>query len=283
MKGFEPFSFLFMADCQLGCYAAFSGLTETDVAEYADKGMAVRVAPQTEGFSWDASQLERAVAAANRLSPDFVVMGGDMVDDPRDDSQYAALSDIVSELEGPSTMHWVPGNHDVAFDTVAPTEDSLLLYRRRFGPDTYAFDHKGAVFVVVNTVVWDHPDRVPGAWSTQLMSLEQELDAARRRGATHLIVMGHHPLFTALPGEFDSYWNIPGERRHVIIDLFRTYGVETMFAGHWHRNGGGMAGDLEVVASGPVGYPLGADPSGFRIVDVTAGGVSHRYVALDEF
>jgi len=283
VSSFEPFSFLFMADCQLGCFATFSGLTEADVASYADRGMAVRAAPAADGFEWDADRLEQAIEAANRLSPDFVVMGGDMVDEPRDETQHEAVRRIVGGLEPPTTMYWVPGNHDAAFDTVVPTAQSLEAYRRRFGPDNYVFEHKDVTFLVCNTVVWDHPDRVTELWDAELGRLERELASAQRRGSAHTVVFGHHPLFTSHPGEYDSYWNIPGERRRLLVDLLRTYDVRAMFAGHWHRNGGGTAGDLEMVVSGPVGYPLGSDPSGLRIVDVTANGIEHRYVALDEF
>jgi hypothetical protein len=37
-----------------------------------------------------------------------------------------------------------------------------------------------------------------------------------------------------------------------------------------------------MVTSGPVGYPLGDDPSGVRVVAVGESGVAHRYSALDE-
>jgi len=52
--------------------------------------------------------------------------------------------------------------------------------------------------------------------------------------------------------------------------------------GHWHRNGGGSAGDLDVLVTGAVGYPLGNDPSGLRIVDVGADDIEHEYVALED-
>ena len=58
-------------------------------------------------------------------------------------------------------------------------------------------------------------------------------------------------------------------------------GVRTVFAGHYHRNAVARDGDLEMVTTGPVGKPLGADPSGFRIVIVTRDSIMHRYYALD--
>ena len=45
-----------MADCQLGAYATFSGMTEADVAEYATRDMRVEVVPRVAGFEWDAAR-----------------------------------------------------------------------------------------------------------------------------------------------------------------------------------------------------------------------------------
>ena len=116
-------------------------------------------APRVEGWAWDARQFERAVQACNRLRPAFVVVGGDMVDDPSEEGQYDDLCRIAATLDG-IPIHWVPGNHDAASDFTAPTPDSLALYRRRFGADAYAFDHEGARFIALNSVVLDHPEHV---------------------------------------------------------------------------------------------------------------------------
>jgi 3',5'-cyclic AMP phosphodiesterase CpdA len=276
----EPFRFLFMADCQIGCYASFSGLTEDDVVSYAAKDMVVRSVPRSDDLEWDLANLRAAMAAANRIAPEFVVMGGDMIDDPRSDLQYRGLLESRAILDESIPMYWVPGNHDIAFDTVVPTAASIAAYQERFGPARYSFRHREVTFVVANTVVWDHPEEAGDAGSADLHWLERQLDAGRE--GRHRIVFGHHPLFTAVPDEADTYWNIPTERRRLLIDLFTVYGVRTMFCGHWHRNGGGAAGDLDVVVTGAVGYPLGHDPSGFRIVEIGDDSIDHEYVALPD-
>jgi serine/threonine-protein phosphatase CPPED1 len=273
------FRFLFMADCQLGCYASFSGMNATQTAAYADRDMIVAPTPRTRGWAWDAERFTAAVAAANRLQPAFVVMGGDMVDDSSDVEQYTAVRQIAEGLDG-IPIHWVPGNHDCADDSLVPTAGSLARYRDRFGPDRYAFAHGDTAFVAINTVVLDHPERVADELDAQVAFLEESLCEAVQRGARHVIVFGHHPLFTHHPEEPDTYWNIPSRQRRDVLRLLHTFGVRVYFCGHWHRNGGGWDGDLEVAVTGPVGYPLGRDPSGFRIVDVAADRVDHQYVGL---
>ena len=273
----EQLRFLFMADCQLGAYASFSGLDQDDVAAYAARGMHVRAAPKVDGFAWDAHRYRQAVAAANEAAPAFVVMGGDMLDDPADEDAHHELLRITDGLHVP--MHWVPGNHDVAGDGDAPTRASLARYRDWFGPDHYELVHGTTTLLVVNSAVWVHAERLPDVHARQLAALEARLVRAAERDGP-VLVCAHHPLFTEDPDEPDSYWNVPMARRAPLIALFAAHGVTTYLCGHWHRNGGGTVGDLEVVVTGPVGYPLGHDPSGFRIVEVDRAGVRHEYVAL---
>ena len=65
------------------------------------------------------------------------------------------------------------------------------------------------------------------------------------------------------------------------LELFDRYKVHQIFAGHYHRNAGGRAANIEMITTGPVGRPLGSDSSGFRIVNVNKKLVTHRYYSLD--
>jgi len=40
---------------------------------------------------------------------------------------------------------------------------------------------------------------------------------------------------------------------------------------------------VEVVVSGPVGYPLGPDPSGLRLVEIGSDALRHCYLPLSRF
>ena len=277
----SDFEFIFMADCQLGAYATFSGMTDDDVIAYAAKDMRVEAAPFVRGFEWDAARYREAIRAANHIRPDFVVMGGDMVDDPGDEAQLEEVLRITAMLDSDIPMRWVPGNHDVGADTVVPTAASIHDYRQAFGPDYYAFDFGPVRFVVMNTVVLDHPEEVPDELAEQFDFLTTTLGTAADDGQT-VVLLGHHPLFLAEPTEDDSYWNLPLERRRLILDLIEQHRIPLGLAGHWHRNSIAHHGDFEMVTTGAVGYPLGKDPSGFRVVTVDRAGFSHEYVPLEK-
>jgi 3',5'-cyclic AMP phosphodiesterase CpdA len=279
VSGFE---FLFLADCQLGAYATFSGMTEADIARFTERGMTVDIVPEVEGFEWDAERYREAIAAANQLRPEFVVMGGDMIDDPTSQEQYDELMAITAELDDEIPIRWVPGNHDIAFDTVVPTDASIAAYRDAFGPDFYSFDHGGIRFIVLNTVVIDHPEETGDALMEQMDFLRWEIGRIVDDGARG-VVFGHHPLFVGEADEEDTYWNLPSIRRRSLLTEFRRGQISHMFSGHWHRNSVARDGEFEMVTSGPVGYPLGSDPSGLRRVVVEPTRIVHSYHGLDEY
>ncbi len=276
------YRFLFLADCQLGAYATFSGMTTEEAAAFATRDMRVEPVPRVEGFEWDAARYEVAIGVANAMRPRFVVIGGDMIDDASNADQLEELLRITATLDADIPMRWAPGNHDIALDTVAPTAHDIEKYRETFGADYYAFDEGPARFVVLNTVVIDHPEHVPGELAEQLEFLDRELARAAADGVRHVVLLGHHPLFLESPDEEDTYWNLPRERRRIVLDLVHRHGVRIAFAGHWHRNSLAFDGDFEMVTSGPVGFPLGDDPSGYRVVTVEESQITHRYAALPD-
>lgn len=277
----SDFDFVFMADCQIGAYAAFSGVTAAEAARFAEIGMRVEPVPKVEGFEWDADRYRRAITAANRLRPRFVVMGGDMIDEQESQAQYDALMSITSELDDDIPMYWVPGNHDIAPDALVPTPASIALYRDAFGPDHYAFEVGHIRFIVLNTTVIDQPDAAGDALDEQFEFLGKEIDRLLEDDKSG-VVFGHHPLFVADPDEENTYWNLPIDRRRLLLGEFHRGRIRQAFAGHWHRNSIARDGEFEMVTSGPVGYPLGADPSGIRVVEVAGTRIVHRYHSLEE-
>jgi len=224
---------VFLADSQLGMYATFSGMSDDDVAAYAARGMRVRKVPPVTGHEWDAGQYIRAVAAVNALRPDVVLFGGDMIDDPNRGDQLDDFLRLSAAIDRDIPVHWAPGNHDAAPDTVVPTRESLAAYREVFGPDYYTVEVGPVRLVVLNTVVIDHPELVPDEWQAQRDFLEEVLVPGDRE----TIVVGHHPLFVDRPDEPDTYWNLPGERRGPLLGQIHRAGVRLVLAGHWHRNG----------------------------------------------
>ena len=274
------FFFIQMSDPQFGMFARFSGMDEERIQDFRQRmGWNIRPAPKTTGFAEEAALYEKAIAAANRLNPAFVVVSGDMVEDRNDPGQLAELRRITAKLHPHIPVHWAPGNWDVGN---TPTPQTLEHYRGKFGDDYYSFQHGGSSFIVLNSCVGFDDSQTPGEWDRQIAFLRTSLEEARERGSAHIVIFLHHPLYRQDPGEEDSWATIPMDKRRALLDLFEAHGVSAVFSGHWHQCHYLDHKGIQMVTTGPVGYPLGDDPSGLRIVRVSQDRIEHQYYGLDQ-
>ena len=272
------FNFVQMSDPQFGMYASVSDYSEEEIEERRQKGILMRKAPgPISGFADETRLYTRAIDKANSLKPDFVVVCGDMIHHTGDDAEISELFRISRMLDDSIPIHWVSGNHDVG---ESPTSESLAFYREQFGPDNYSFDHADCHFTVINSSVASDPSNVPEEWERIVQFLGDDLGAARRAGVQHLVLLVHHPLFTESADEGEGYFTIPPERRDVIMGILKDNEASAVFAGHMHRNNYASDGKLLMITTGAVGYPLGSDPSGIRLVTMDESSITHRYYPL---
>lgn len=250
----QPFFFIQMTDTQFGFF--------TD----------------NKSFEKETENFEKAIAAANRLHPAFVIITGDLINKPADQAQLLEYKRIVALLDPSIPIYHVAGNHDVTND---PKQGDIEKYRKELGKDYYTFKHNGMQGIVLNSLYFKSPAGVEKEAAAQEKWLKKQLKTARRSSAAPVLVFQHHSWFLTNPEEKDEYFNIPAATRNKFLALFKQYGVSHVFAGHYHRNAFGKSENMEMVTTGPVGKPLGKDPSGFRIVTVSENKVSHQYYELD--
>lgn len=252
----EPFFFIQTTDPQFGMFAADKNFVQ-------------------ETANWDF-----VIANANRLHPAFLVVCGDLTNKPGDAGQIAEYKRINAKLDPSIPLFSVPGNHDVMNE---PTPASIAAYREHYGKDYYSF-HAGPVYgIVLDSSLMKAPGNVPQEAANQERWLEAELIKAKSEGAMP-VVFQHIPFFLEKPDEPEQYFNLPLETRARVLALLQKYGVRYVFAGHYHRNAYGRAGDLEMITSGPAGMPIGPDPSGFRIAqivkDARGSRIEQQYYSL---
>lgn len=241
--------------------------------------------PQFGAFTSDAdfvqetANYEFAVANINRLRPKFVIICGDLINKVGDAVQSAEYFRITARIDPSIPVYIVAGNHDVGNE---PTPETLAYYREHFGKDYYSFREGDIYGIVLDSSLIASPGRAQREADEQEQWLKNELAAARTSGAPHIVVFQHHSWFLEKPDEPTQYFNIPVEARKRYVDLLKAAGVRYVFAGHYHRNAFGIDGELEMITSGPVGRPLGTDPSGIRIVTVRPDRLEHRYFTMGE-
>lgn len=254
-----PYFFLQLADTQYGMFSKNTGLER------------------------EAALVQKAIEHINRLRPRFVVVCGDLTNatpqHARYDAQVAQYKQDFSAIDDDIPLVCVCGNHDIGN---RPTAISIASYKRNFGDDYFSFLVSGTYNIVLNSSVLKDPSEASQLLVEQNAWLDRQLATARIANAKHIFVFQHHPLFLAQPDEADQYFNIPLVRRTPLLDKLQQAGVRAVFAGHYHRNSHGQAGEMEMITTGPVGMPLGKAPSGFRIVTVHEESIQHQYYGLND-
>ena len=218
-KRSDPFFFIQLSDPQLG---------------FID---------DNRSYARETELMELFTDAINRLRPAFVVVTGDMVHDLNDAGQVAEFDRLIARIDPAIPVYFTPGNHDVGNEA----RDRLVeAYIKKYGYDRFAFAHRGAYLIGLNTpVVWaDCPDRERKQWRW----LAAKLKRSRRYGRT--IVLGHHPFFLESADEKDRYENIPSVRRGKYLDLFARYGVDCYLSGHLHFCASGSFGGVRFHTAG---------------------------------
>jgi len=276
------FSFIQLADPQFGLFASSSGKTDEEIAAFAERGLLLRKVKKFEGLAPETALFTQAIEQANRLKPSFVVVCGDMVNEADNDEQTAEVKRIAGLLHHTIDLHWVPGNHDVAYDHNTPDQEFIDRYRKNFGPDYYAFSHQDVRFIVINSTVLASSKTMPEEAKAQLAFIEAEAIIAGHQNTKQTILFSHHPLFVESANEADNPWSIKKKYRKPILEIAADHGITANFAGHWHRNNIVSENGIEVIASGSVGYPLGNDPSGFRTVEIRGSDINHEYHSFQQ-
>ncbi len=139
---------------------------------------------------------------------------GDLVDNALD------LHAGFNEANKPLNLPWLhaPGNHDIDFD-VAHDADSLINYRRTFGPDTVAWERPGHAFIALDDVIYmpgGKPPYIGGLREDQFRFLENYLAALDPD--VRVVLSLHIPLFDD-PGE--TFRHADRARLFGLLERFR--------------------------------------------------------------
>jgi 3',5'-cyclic AMP phosphodiesterase CpdA len=228
-----------------------------------------------KGFEKESVLYEKAVAEINRLKPDFVVVTGDFVNDPRNLLQIAEFKRITAKIQSKIPVYYTPGNHDIG---QIPNNQGIDAYIKNYNYDRFSFKHKGSRFIGFNSSLIKA--KIPFLEQGQYEWLKNTL--IKSKNASHIILFCHYPFFIKSFDEPESYSNIGSENRKKYLNFFAVNKVEAIFSGHLHNNAISKFKEIQLVTTNTVGKPLGDAPSGFRIVKVYSDRIEHSYYGLDE-
>lgn len=188
---------------------------------------------------------EDILVEIERLKPEFVMTVGDQIEGYTDDTtrlnaEWAEYKGLIKALSMP--IHFTSGNHDILSDV----QESI--YRTQIGEPYYSFDQDGIHFVVVENGRWSRSEELS---SKQLDWLANDLQAHREAAIT--MVFMHKPFWynsTAL-GKPDT-----------LHSLFKAYGVDAVFCGHFHEYFSGKYDGIIYTAVGSSGGGANPGPTG---------------------
>ena len=224
-----------------------------------------------------AAVLREAIPVINRLRPDFVVAGGDLVGDESEDA-YQRLKALLAPLEPP--IHCAMGNHD-----------SRAAYRRVFHPEMpatadpvcEAFEQAGVRFVLLDSTM---PGKEEGNLSSdQLVWLDAQLTAHPRRPTW--VFLHHQPL--PIYVRWLDRLGLTDPESFLAI-LARHPQVRVVAYGHVHQARSWRYGKAHFVAAPALAFQFSPinqepditqDPPGFRLVEITGAEARHWLHYLD--
>jgi len=170
---------------------------------------------------------EQIVMEIERMKPDFVITVGDMIEGPENNEErirnkWEEYLSIVAPLS--MAIYYTPGNNDIETDFMES------IYLEYIGRPYYSFNEGNIHFIILDNSRWESSDELPKEQLDWLIK-----DLKNSKGARHTIVFYHKPFWeiSIVEGKPDT-----------LHTLFRNFGVDALFSGHYHTYFSGKYDDI---------------------------------------
>ncbi len=187
------------------------------------------------------------VAEVELMKPDLVLMVGDMIEGYVDDRERIVREwEVFDSLIAPLSMpiYFTAGNHDIWSDL------SEEIYRERNVEPYYSIDFRDVHIVFFDNSrisTEDPPDDEQLNWLVN--------DLKRHHDAEYTMVFIHKPFW---------FENVDEGKPDTLHSIFKTYGVDAVFTGHYHEYFVGEYDGITYTGIGSSGAKVDPGPTGLQ-------------------
>jgi len=239
---------------------------------------------------------QQAIDSVDKLNPDFVITGGDLIMDAlgksygRADSLYNIYTSLAKGFTMP--VYNTMGNHEIygwyaksGADPENP-EYGKKMFAKRIGPLYQDFEYKGWKFFLLNSVV----PNGEGGYMGGIDSVQMNWIAGELAGTPSdmpIVISTHIPFITTEAQIFGGSMT-PNQRNEVItnskevLELFKDHNLKLVLQGHLHFYEYLYVGGTTFITGGAVSAawwtgPYHGTEEGFLLVDVKGDDFSWEY------
>jgi len=189
------------------------------------------------------ANFDQLVRQVNRIHPDFILTGGDMIYTAKnlDEKKAAALFDFMKTKfrEFKMPVYYTMGNHEtvgILTESGMDVSDPMWgkgMYEKLYGKRYYTFMHSGWKFFILDGIKVLEKERnyTTGVDSLQLEWLKSELQSTDKQ--TPLVISIHPPLVN--PHAIESQQSqLLSRNSESVLNLFKDHNLRLVLEGHTH-------------------------------------------------
>lgn len=238
-----------------------------------------------------------AIDTANKLQPDFILTGGDLIMDAlnvnydRASGLFNLYKETIKRFQAP--VYNTIGNHEVfglyKQSGIAPThpEYGKKMYEKKIGNRYYTFQHNGWKFMVLDGIGYTKDRHYIGLIdSIQIEWIRTEL--SKTDPDTPIAISVHVPFITAWTQIKESAIAANGQSLVVtnakdVLDLFREYNLKLVLQGHLHFLEDIYVDGIHFITCGAVSSQwwkgnLHGLEEGFMVFDIKGEKINWQYI-----
>lgn len=280
----------------LGCTPKSDKATTTEEEGFSFAFLTdIHLQPEKEAVAG----FRQAIDTVNKLNPDFVITGGDLVMDVlnqtygRADSLYALYEEVSKEFKMP--VYNAVGNHEVygwhrdEEGIESNPEFGKKMYENKLGERYYSFDHKNWHFIILDDIYRSEEGHYIGKIDQeQIEWLKKDLEKTDK--LTPIVVAVHIPFITSRTQLSQGALAANTEGGVVsnsleVLSLFLEHNLKLVLQGHLHFNEDLFMGNkVHFITAGAVSgrwwsnKPGDHPEEGFQMIYVKGDEFSSEYI-----